>query len=740
MIAKENNPTRHSEVVMVDDCLSFLRCYLARLAMVFVLLAAGDNAQGAIQPDRWRWSNPAPHGNNVLDMYCSEGLAVQVGDAGSVYVQWDGGRWAPAATGVTNYLRGVTLMGSRLIVVGENGCILWSDDGKKFQKAQLTPATANWFEGVTCSSQRAVAVGDYGTIYTSTNGTNWAPISSSPTAEWLRGVTFGDGVFVAVGEYGTILRSMGGTSWSKIAVSTTVDLNRVRYLGTGGRAQFVAAGNGGVVLSSTTGNTGWAAVSTGSTNNLYDAAMNDTGLLLVGDQEVRFRPAGTTTFTNQITDLPTNAAPAWTYLCAYGVSNYFLAAGRTGYLVQGSLTNGAAHYDWQSLSISSHAWLWDLVIQNGLYVAVGDLATILTSLDGVLWAREVVPVSTTNTVLLGVGGNTNALLAVGNGGMVLASYANWTNMPFTNVVGTNIIVTNASFNTMGLIWSSLPSFTTNNLQGIAATSNLFVVAGQNGCVFSSTNAALWKSCASPSTNFLSGVTAFPNGWIAVGDRGTLLRSSDANAWTAVSLGTTNWLYRVRWVGNQLVVVGQNGTVYTSADGTNWTSRSSGVVNRLNDVTWLDGTWYVAGNQGLMLASTNLVNWSPVRIPTIKSLFGAGVAGGQLVTVGIEGVVLRNPVVPLASPVAMLGYDYSVGTNAVSDGTNTVAVPTAYELFLFGGETDQFFEFQSSTNLSAGWSTNSSMELFDPSGTLYLLRTRDLTNASPQEYYRTRLLQ
>jgi photosystem II stability/assembly factor-like uncharacterized protein len=739
MIAKENNHIRNSEVVMVNDCLSFLRRYLAWLAMLFVLLAAADNVQGAIQPDRWRWSNPAPHGNNVLDMCCSEGLAVQVGDAGSIHVQWDGGRWASAATGVTNYLRGVTLFGSRLIVVGENGCILWSDDGKTFQKAQLTPATANWFEGVACSSQRAVAVGDYGTIYTSTNGTNWTPISSSPTAEWLRGVTFGDGVFVAVGEYGTVLRSIGGTSWSKIAMSTTVDLNRVRYLGTGGNAQFVATGNGGVVLSSATGNTGWATVPSGSTNNLYDVAMNETGLLLVGEQEVRFRPAGSAAFTNQLTDLPTNAAPAWTYLCAYGVTNYFLTAGRTGYLVEGSLTNGAAHFNWQSLSISSHAWLWDLVIQNGLYVAVGDLATILTSLDGVLWAREVVPVSTTNTVLLGVGGNTNALLAVGNGGMVLASYANWTNMPFTNVVGTNVIVTNASFNTMGLIWSNLPSFTTNNLQGIAATSNLLVVAGQNGCIFTSTNAALWKSCASPTTNFLSGVTAFPNGWIAVGDRGTLLRSSDANAWTAVPLGTTNWLYRVRWAGNQLVVVGQNGAVYTSADGTNWTSRNSGVANRLNDVTWLDGTWYIAGNQGLVLASTNLVSWSPVRIPTIKSLFGAGVAGGQLVTVGIEGVVLRNLVVPLASPIAMLGYDYSVGTNSVSDGTNTVAVPTTYELFLFGGETDQFFELQSSANLSAGWSTNSALELFDPSGTLYLLRTRDLTNSGPQEFYRTRLL-
>jgi hypothetical protein len=64
--------------------------------------------------------------------------------------------------------------------------------------------------------------------------------------------------------------------------------------------------------------------------------------------------------------------------------------------------------------------------------------------------------------------------------------------------------------------------------------------------------------------------------------------------------------------------------------------------------------------------------------------------------------------------------------------------SAYELFLFGGQPDQFFQFQSATNLTA-WQTNATLELFDASGTIYLLRTRDLTNTPPSEFYRTRLL-
>jgi hypothetical protein len=689
-----------------------------------------------VRPERWRWSNPLPHGNNVLDMLVASDVAVQVGDGGTVYVQGLDERWAPALTGVTNYLRGVALMGERFLVVGENGCILWSDDGNLFQPA-LLPATANWFEGVAASAQRAVAVGDNGAIYTSTNGTNWAQ-STSGTSEWLRGVAFGGGAFVAVGENGVILRSTTGTSWSK-TTSGTAHLNRVRYLGTGGAGQFYIVGNGGVALYSATGSSPWTSLNTGSTNNLFDVALNDTGLLTVGDQEVRFQASGQTTWTNQVTGLPTNAPPAWVYLSAHGVSNSWLVAGRTGLLIEGSRTNGASLYTWQpSPDESSHAWLWDVTVQRGIYVAAGDLATIQTSLDGILWAREVVPVPHTNVVLLGVGGTTNLLLAAGNAGNVLISRAGLTNLTVTNYVGTNIVITNTIFDTLGLIWTNLPLFTTNTLQGVSAVSNLFVLSGDWGSIFTSPDGSNWTARATPSTNFLSGVAAGPDNWIAAGKKGTLLRSGpDAVSWGTVSLGTTNWLYRVRRVGGQFVVAGQNGALYTSEDGTNWAARASGTTSWLNDVTFVDGTWFVVGTQGLLLSSSNLVNWTSLSVPSIKSLYGATTYDGQLVLTGIEGIVLRNQIVPRTTPVDFLAYDYSVATN--SPGT-TDAIVSAYELFLLGGQPDQFFEFQSCTNLGiAAWNTNAALELFDASGTIYLLRTRDLTNTPPREFYRTRLV-
>jgi hypothetical protein len=58
-------------------------------------------------PLRWRWSNPAPHGGNVVDMAYSAtlGLAVQVAERGQIYTSDDLSLWLPRDSHVTNSLR-----------------------------------------------------------------------------------------------------------------------------------------------------------------------------------------------------------------------------------------------------------------------------------------------------------------------------------------------------------------------------------------------------------------------------------------------------------------------------------------------------------------------------------------------------------------------------------------------------------------------------------------------------------
>src|SRR2546423_15685020 len=78
-------------------------------------------------PFTWRWSNPTPHGNNIIDMAAANGLVVQVSERGQIYTSSDFAAWIPSESHTTNSLRAVTFFGSRIIVVGENGTVLHAD-------------------------------------------------------------------------------------------------------------------------------------------------------------------------------------------------------------------------------------------------------------------------------------------------------------------------------------------------------------------------------------------------------------------------------------------------------------------------------------------------------------------------------------------------------------------------------------------------------------------------------------
>lgn len=262
------------------------------------------------------------------------------------------------------------------------------------------------------------------------------------------------------------------------------------------------------------------------------------------------------------------------------------------------------------------------------------------------------------------------------------------------------------------------------------SNSLFVVTGGRGTILTSADGILWLTRISGTTNLLSGVAGWPGGLVAVGDNGTIVSSTDGGFWTKRTVSTTNWLFRVRWLNGVLVAVGQNGTIATSADGVFWTNRASGTANWLTDATFVGDTWFVVGIGGIVLTSSNLVNWTQRGTLTKKALYAAATDSKQLVTVGVEGVILRSQVVPDLTPVSFLGYS-RVTTNGPG---------TDYNLFLFGGRTDQRFALNRATNVVGGaWSTGPELEIFDGSGTLYYVETVSGTNVPPIEYYRTFLM-
>lgn len=656
------------------------------LAMVFLpplaLLSAGP-------PLRWRWSNPRPHGNNIIDTAHAGGLYAQVGERGQIYTSTDLDLWIPRESGTTNALRAVTFFGGRIVITGQNGAVLFADSIDDFRPGTQLH-TPDWLEGVAAKGvEQAVAVGDNGAVYTSTNGVNWIK-RPQPFANWLRGVAYGPvpDLFVAVGENGFVATSRDGVTWTAGFSGTTQHLNRVVWI----KDRFWAVGDGGVVRSSLAGQV-WASESSGAVKSLYTTTGNTSQNLVAGEWEARLREGDL--WSNELDPAKPSPPLPWTYLSSVWDGRRFLLGGRSGVVWEGFRTNSTDPVLWARRQHSVRTWLWEVTRGPNFYLVAGDRGTVATSDDGVDWFPEQVPASVTNTVFLGVGHSSNLFVAAGNKGAIITS-------------------TNARD------WTAVePRPTTNDLQGVAALGGLLVVTGGEGTILTSTDGAQWTPRPAPTTEFLSGVESFPGGFVAVGRGGTILASPDGLNWTARQSGVTNWIYRVRHRGGQLVAVGQEGVILTSPDGMTWTQRNSPTTHWLNDVAFVGGRCFAVGLQGTVLSSTNAADWDVTGTITHKSLYGATAHEGRLVVVGVEGVILRSPVVPDLTPIGFLEYARTANEN----------------LFLLLGRTDQQFTLDF-TGAFTNWAAGPKLEFLDSTGTLLFLQNRE---PNPAEFYRATLV-
>src|SRR5688500_11550333 len=129
--------------------------------MLFLLLAF------SISGAPWRFSNPRPHGNNVLDMLFVDNVVWQVGERGRIYTSTDLDLWVPHESGTKNSLRSITLFRNSIYISGQEGLILSGDDPGRMTLRSLN--TEDWLEGIAASTNAIVAVGDNGAIYSSTD-------------------------------------------------------------------------------------------------------------------------------------------------------------------------------------------------------------------------------------------------------------------------------------------------------------------------------------------------------------------------------------------------------------------------------------------------------------------------------------------------------------------------------------------------------------------------------------------
>jgi len=673
-------------------------------------------AQGALQ---WRWSHPEPHGNNVADLAFKGGRYFHVTEYGGFYSTTNLAFWTRQTSGTDRDLRSIAFLGERLLVTGEEGAAFWSDDGVVLSPGTVTPATTDWLEGVAAGVDSAVAVGDNGAIYRSTDGRAWQRVAEGRFQAWLSSVAWGGGRYVAVGENGFVATSEDGADWTVRTSGTRSNLWRVVY----GDGEFVAVGSGGVVLVSSNG-VSWAKSEANTSEALYGAAAAPSERAAVGVASVLLK-RGREPWKDQTSPLNSSApAPPWNYSAVIWDGGRYVAAGRTGVFIESFRTNAPGLENdtlWFRGDDSARNSLWSIERLGTVTLAVGELATVLSSTGGGAgWELESVPLTNFPT-FYGIAGTSERAVVVGSQGTILLSTNRSTDLLVTNnvPVGGRTVewVTAQRVDLLGIDWTRVGvGVTTNTLQGVAWNGREFLAVGTGGLVAQSPDGVGWRAGQVPlRTASLTGVTPHASGWVVSGSSGALLTSVDGSTWVDRSLGVTNWVYRVRDVGDALVAVGQGGLMWVSRDGTTWEPRAFPAEIWLTDARRVGASVFICGTRGRIWRSTDLVTWEQVPTPTGKAFYGLAADRGWLFAAGTEGIVLRARAEVVPASIGLHRHDRD------SSGV--------FDLFQLEGSPESPFRLQGAGDFQ--WVTEGSLEL-DVDGVAVFGRE----TVEPWRFYRT----
>src|SRR5437773_1763252 len=347
-------------------------------------------------PLRWRWSNPRPHGNNVLDMAYSPalGLGVQVAERGQVYSSDDLSTWLPRDSGVTNALRAVTFFGRRIVITGEAGAVLYADSPADFKPGTLLDGpTGDWLEAVAASPQIVVAV-----------GVNWSAETSGATNDLFHAAS-GDGALLVIGDDEVRLKNSIG--WSNQLAQADGPPAWTYYANLGLPSFFLIAGHSGMIVEGYTTNGSsyfWLPTSDSIRQWLFDVTWATNLYVAVGDRAtVMTSGNGIDWSLELVPDSVTNSI----FLGVGGTTNLLLAAGNQGSLIYSpyaetniTVTNIDGMVTTYTVSTLGVVWyavqprpttndLQGVGVFRNLYFVTGDNGTILSSPNGTNWTPRV---------------------------------------------------------------------------------------------------------------------------------------------------------------------------------------------------------------------------------------------------------------------------------------------------------------------------------------------------------------
>lgn len=300
----------------------------------------------------------------------------------------------------------------------------------------------------------------------------------------------------------------------------------------------------------------------------------------------------------------------------------------------------------------------DAAAGDGMFVAVGEGGSLVSSVDGANWQDRSLLTPNTISSVGWVAGRFLVLLldADAHPALVLSSnLIDWmAAVPPRSRTVRNVSAVNGRFFASGenaqgnllLCFSDDGNHWTTSIAPLAATNvSLSYGAGRYvglaaGRALFSTNGIDWIVGAAP---LAARQLCFSQGiFLAVGDAGRVWTSIDGIDWRLQSSGTGKDLFCVAFAANRFIAAGEDGRIITSPNGVTWSNAVSNTSQELDAVAVGTNEIALFGKGGVILTSTNGLAWSPrLRGFTDAGLASVLFTNGLFVVVGDSGTILTS---------------------------------------------------------------------------------------------------
>jgi uncharacterized delta-60 repeat protein len=647
-------------------------------------ILAGPIALRLADPGRWAWQNRLPTSNDLRGVAFGAGKYVAVGLGGTLVNSSNGTTWVAQPQRPPLGLNDIFFNGSQFVAVGFGGNVLVSGDGENWTETNVGDGTT--LAGVTFGHGKWVIVGTGGSIYTATSPTGLWVRQALPNTETINDIVPTANGFVAVASNGFVhLGNPAAAVWTTSRPAwdgaTATSLFDVAVKG----STVVASGARRVYVSSDNGQT-WTNATLPSAVSSVDLGVDWSGV--IADPTDGFIVVGGS-FPNtpgvvdpRVYVISSPDGSTWTTASFAALTPGLgaIAKGTQGYVAVGAVgqvSRAATFTDaWTSHS-SGRALaggLFGVASSPNESVAVGSVGTVFRStshLGG--WTDFSIgndfllqSVIRASGRFVAVGGNNNSNAGAGVSAIYTSTdgaAGNWTHV---ELAGPSLL-TAVAFD---------------------AIRGRFVAAGFGNQIYSATDpAGTWTPVAKPVNRAIRAATAGNGTYLLVGDNGAIFRSTDGTSWSESNSGTTVQLAAAGYGAGRFVAAGFDNinnlartVIVRSEDGgQTWQNIPVPYTGSIRAITFADGRFWLVGGTSTVLSSTDGLNWTANTSQFSGVFRGIARTPRGLVAVGDSGAIatLEAP----SATVAVASRTITAGT-AIDPVFTPVTASGGFEPYVF----------------------------------------------------------